>query len=168
MLSENGGCFVPAEPSQLRAAQVLAGDTLYLSVGELTGNEPGTVGLYADVRPLVHIGASLGNQGTVNKAGQLTVRGTVSCDGAVDYPGVYVKVSATQKSGHGYITAENATSVDCNSGTSSWSLSLQPGAGGKFVAGRATVNADASCSAFAPLCTTVSIPPTSVKVAATK
>jgi hypothetical protein len=170
-ISENAGsCFVP-EPTQLRPVHVLAGETLYLSVGTLAGTDPQTVvSVYADVRPLIHVDATLSAQATVNRAGYAIVTGTVSCDpvGEPPYQSIFVSAFIEQKSGHGFITGSGTTAVDCSaSGPTNWSVEMQPFVpGGKFVAGRATVSIEAFVSAWRELGTIDSIGPMSVKVVA--
>jgi hypothetical protein len=164
-----GSCF-EITPTQLRGVQALAGETVYLSVGSLAGQIPGVVSIYADVRPLIHVDATLSARATVNRAGYAIVTGTVSCDPVGEPPlqSIFVSAYIEQKSGHGFIPGAGTTAVDCTaSGPTTWSVEIQPSAsGGKFVAGRATVTIEAFISAWRDLGTTDFIGPTTLKVVA--
>jgi hypothetical protein len=166
--STSCGEFFPV--TQTRAAQVLAGEQLFLGIGAggLGSESSGDISVYADVRPLIHISSTVNSTARVDKSGAATITGTVNCDA---YETVNLHVVMKQKSGHGFITADNHnfSSVPCNPyDSSAWSISLQPTAGGKFVAGRAEVTATATCGGYPPYCTTSVDGPRTVKLTSSK
>jgi hypothetical protein len=169
MISENGNYFVP-DPTVLRPVQLLAGETAFLSVGTLIGNPHAVISVFADVRPLIHVDATLSAKAAVNRAGNAIVTGAVSCDpvGEPPFQSIFVSAFIEQKSGHGFMTGGGATAVDCiASGPTDWSVEMQPaGPGGKFVAGKASVSIDAFVSAIQEFGTTDSITRMPVKLVA--
>jgi hypothetical protein len=152
ILDDGSGWSGPVGTDTNLQGEVPAGRDAYIVVGNGSPGHPGLIQLGVfGADPIDHFGLTLNANGSVDKLGTMNVAGIVSCDySAQAYLSVYVK----QKTGHGFIYGETTFQVaDCVAPASPWSLQVSPSAGGKFVAGSASVSAEIICpyaSACAP------------------
>jgi hypothetical protein len=122
---------------------VPAGMDAYILIGNGFQGHPGLVQLGVFMaEPVNHFSVAINGNASVT-GGSLTASGTVACERS---DAVYFVVRVQQKSGHGFITGETPLqAVQCDAPASPWSMSVAPAAGGRFVAGKATVSAEVIC-----------------------
>jgi hypothetical protein len=131
-------------------AEVVAGETYFISAGTCCGGEIGQVGpggnLIFTLRPapppVTAISLTINKRGTATHDGLVTVTGTIMCD----QPAVAnVSAGVTQRFNRNIVQGEGGTVVQCGPQVTSWSVALVSFTGTIFGPGRAT----ASFSAFA-------------------
>jgi Family of unknown function (DUF6299) len=126
-----------------------SGTTYYLMFADIDedGVNGGTLDVLLDLPPPpLEVSLTIDSTGKIDRTGQVTISGTISCSRAADFAEVDLQVS--QSVGRLRIHGFAFASAECDTGPTAWTASLM-GENGTFAGGKVAVEANAfGCDPF--------------------